>query len=213
MVGKKFCLVGVDNDFIDLIEDKSSNFLGYFSEDKKYYSIINRKKRIGDHNLRNWLEIKKKFNPQVFITIDDGVVREKLLTSIYKKNCKNLLFKNIVISKSSKKNIKSKFGIIIQNYSKIMPNVKIGNGVKININSQIHHDCNIDDYATIGPKALLLGNVKVGKYSYIGANSTIKQNIKIGKGSIIGAGAVVLKDVKNFDIVAGVPARTIKTNE
>ena len=66
---------------------------------------------------------------------------------------------------------------------------------------------------TIGPKALLLGNVKVGKYSYIGANSTIKQNIKIGKGSIIGAGAVVLKDVKNFDIVAGVPAKSIKTNE
>ena len=121
------------------------------------------------------VKIKKKFNPQVVITIDDGRIREKLLKSIYKKNCKNILFKNIFISKSSRKNLKSKLGIVIQNYSKIMANVKIGTGVKINICSQIHHDCIIEDYVTIGPKVLLLGNVKVGKYSYIGANTTIKQ--------------------------------------
>ena len=48
------------------------------------------------------------------------------------------------------------------------------------------------------------------KYAYIGANSTIKQNVQIGKGAIIGAGAVVVKDVKNFDVVAGVPAKSIK---
>ena len=48
------------------------------------------------------------------------------------------------------------------------------------------------------------------QHSYIGANATIRQRIKIGKGVVVGAGAVVTKDVKNFDIVAGVPARSIK---
>ena len=34
MVGKKFCLVGIDNDFIDLIEGKTSNFLDIFQKIK-----------------------------------------------------------------------------------------------------------------------------------------------------------------------------------
>ena len=86
------------------------------------------------------------------------------------------------------------------------------NGVKINIGAQTHHDCLINDFVTIAPKALLLGNVQVGECSYIGANSTIKQNIKIGKGAVVGAGSVVIKNVNNYDVVAGVPARSIKNN-
>ncbi len=93
-----------------------------------------------------------------------------------------------------------------------MPNVEINNGVKIHIGAQIHHDCIIGEFSTIAPKALLLGNVEVGKNVYIGANSTIKQKIKIGKGAIIGAGSVVIRDVKDFDMVAGIPAKSIKTN-
>ena len=58
--------------------------------------------------------------------------------------------------------------------------------------------------------ASILGNVKIGDFSYVGANVTIRQRVKVGKNVTIGAGAVVVKDVKNNDIVAGVPARSIK---
>jgi len=34
MVSKKFCLVGIDVDFEDLIEDHKNNYLGYFSSKK-----------------------------------------------------------------------------------------------------------------------------------------------------------------------------------
>ena len=98
----------------------------------------------------------------------------------------------------------------MQDFVRIMSNVEIGNGAKINIGAQIHHDCKIGKFVTIAPKALLLGNVKIGEHSYIGANVTIKQRVKIGKGVVVGAGAVVTKNVKNFDVVAGVPARSIK---
>ncbi len=210
MVKNKFCLVGIDNDFIDLIEEMPSLFLGYFSENKKFYALINKKKRLGNHNKSSWINIKKKYNPNIILTIDDGKVREKLFRSIYKNNCNNFVFKKSSVSKSTEKKFKFEKGIVIQKYVKIMPNVKIKTGVKINIGTQIHHDCSLDEFVTLGPKALLLGNVKVKKYAYIGANSTIKQNVQIGKGAIIGAGAVVVKDVKNFDVVAGVPAKSIK---
>jgi acetyltransferase-like isoleucine patch superfamily enzyme len=43
----------------------------------------------------------------------------------------------------------------------------------------------------------------------IGSNATIIAGITIGEGALIGAGAVVTKDVPDFAIVAGVPARVI----
>jgi acetyltransferase-like isoleucine patch superfamily enzyme len=49
----------------------------------------------------------------------------------------------------------------------------------------------------------------VGEKASIGSNATIVSGVKLGVGSMIGAGAVVTKDVADYAIVAGVPARVI----
>jgi len=45
---------------------------------------------------------------------------------------------------------------------------------------------------------------------WIGANTVIMPNITVGNGAIIGAGAVVTKDVPDYAVVVGVPAKIIK---
>jgi UDP-2-acetamido-3-amino-2,3-dideoxy-glucuronate N-acetyltransferase len=50
---------------------------------------------------------------------------------------------------------------------------------------------------------------KVRRRASIGSNATIIAGITIGEGALVGAGAVVTKDVPDFAIVAGVPARVI----
>lgn len=50
----------------------------------------------------------------------------------------------------------------------------------------------------------------IGNDVWIGLNSIIKRGVKIGNGAIIAAGAIVVKDVPDYAIVGGNPARIIK---
>ena len=207
MIKKNFCLVGVDDDFEDFVLDNKKFYLGLFTNFKNRNFSLN--KKLGKENLSDWLKIKKKFNPDLFILIDDGKQRENLRKKIYQSNNKNLLLDEKLISKSSLKYLSKKSGVIIQKSVLISSHVKINEGVKIHIGSQIHHGVSIDKYSTISPASIILGNVKIGKYSFIGANSTIRQKIKIGNHCVIGAGAVVVRDVKDGETVVGNPATRI----
>ena len=51
--------------------------------------------------------------------------------------------------------------------------------------------------------------VEIGNDVWIGARVMILPGVKIGNGAVIGSGAVVTKDVPDFNIVAGVPAKVV----
>jgi len=52
---------------------------------------------------------------------------------------------------------------------------------------------------------------EIGNDVWIGAFSFVRQSIRIGDGAIIGAGAVVTRDVAAYEVVAGVPARRLRS--
>lgn len=51
--------------------------------------------------------------------------------------------------------------------------------------------------------------IEIGEDCWIGANAVILDGVKIGKGAIVAAGATVNKDVDDYTIVGGVPAKVI----
>lgn len=52
--------------------------------------------------------------------------------------------------------------------------------------------------------------VSIGDGSYIGINAVIVGNVKIGKHCVIGANSVVTKDVPDYCVAVGSPAKVIK---
>jgi UDP-3-O-[3-hydroxymyristoyl] glucosamine N-acyltransferase len=86
----------------------------------------------------------------------------------------------------------------------------IGNGTKINALVHIAHNVEIGRDCAIGAGVTIGGSTTVGDTCWLGQNSTLKNKIKIGNKVIVGSGAAVIDNVEDEDIVAGVPARSIK---
>nr|WP_322625341.1 sugar O-acetyltransferase [uncultured Flavobacterium sp.] len=59
--------------------------------------------------------------------------------------------------------------------------------------------------------ALVPGQITIKKNAWIGAAATILPGVTIGENAIVAAGAVVTKDVPDNTVVAGIPAKIIKT--
>jgi len=55
--------------------------------------------------------------------------------------------------------------------------------------------------------------VVIEDYVWIGTRALIMPGVTLGRGAVVAAGAVVTKNVEEFAVVAGVPAKTIKTRE
>lgn len=83
------------------------------------------------------------------------------------------------------------------------------NGIVLHPNSYIGPNCLIHQQVTLGVKRGNEGAPKLIGHVDIGAGAKIIGNITIGKHSLIGANAVVTKDVPDYAIVAGIPAKII----
>lgn len=84
--------------------------------------------------------------------------------------------------------------------------LSIGNHVDIASQVLIYnseHDLNATDFRAVN------GSVHVGDYVFIGPRAILLPGVKIGKGAVVAAGAVVTKDVSDFAIVGGIPAKVI----
>jgi len=103
-------------------------------------------------------------------------------------------------------------------------NVSIGNGVKIQNNVSVYANVIVEDDCFLGPSMVFTNVINprafverksefkttvVKKGSSIGANATIVCGITIGQYAFIGAGAVVVKDIPDFALVVGNPAKQI----
>ena len=89
----------------------------------------------------------------------------------------------------------------------IEDDVLIGSGVHIYVEN---HHFNNPDVSIIYQGHSQAEKVTLGEGSWIGANVIILPGVTIGKNCVVGAGSVVTKNVPDFSIAVGIPAKVIK---
>ncbi len=86
----------------------------------------------------------------------------------------------------------------------------IGDGTKLDALVHVAHNVKIGKDCELTAGTIIGGSALLGDMCWTGLNSMIKDNIKIGNNVIIAASAGVIHDVIDGDIVAGIPAKSIK---
>jgi putative colanic acid biosynthesis acetyltransferase WcaF len=82
-------------------------------------------------------------------------------------------------------------------------------GAQATISHRAHLCAGTHDYSD--PTLPLLRQlIEVGQQAWVCADAFIGPNVRIGQGAVVGAGSVVVKDVPDWAVVAGNPAKVIK---
>lgn len=105
------------------------------------------------------------------------------------------------------------------NHFTAISKIQIGCGVLtgkwVTITDNSHGDTNFNTLQELPIKRCMVskGPVIIGNNVWIGDKATILAGVTIGDGAVIAANSVVSKDVPAYSVVAGVPAKIIKTNK
>jgi len=95
----------------------------------------------------------------------------------------------------------------IQEHNVIQPFARIGNDVILWAGNHIGHHSMIMDHCFVTSHVVVCGRVTIKPYCYLGVNSTIRDGITVEERCVIGAGALVMRDTKENQVYAGLPAK------
>jgi len=145
---------------------------------------------------------------QVALTIGNNANRKKVAKRIENATFPILIHPSVVQYPSA----------VLGKGTQILPgavidaDVSIGDFCIINNHATVSHNVRVADFCHIAINAVISGGVQIGEGTLIGAGSIILPELKIGKWAIVGAGAVVTKNVPDYAVVYGNPAKIHRYN-
>ena len=182
------------------IKNQEWNLIGFFDENNNENKTLNGYKVLNSSDLENYSQA------YLVVAIGDSETRKKVVDRYSSYKFATLVHPDVSISSTN--NIGE--GSIICKGNIITVNVDIGKHVIVNIDSTVGHDAILEDFVTILPSVNISGYVRIKECSNVGTGTQIIQEKTIGRNSIIGAGSVVVKDINDYVVAVGIPAREIK---
>lgn len=77
----------------------------------------------------------------------------------------------------------------------------------------IQHGFDRSDVPIVQQKLDMKGGITIEDDVWLGANVVVNDGVTIGKGAVVGAGSVVTKDIPDYKIAVGVPAKVVKSRK
>ncbi len=178
----------------------------------------------------------KDYNPMVIV--DDNPVAKQVLGIPVIESSQHSNFKQVVLTigdNASRRKIVAKineahFPILVHQSVQKYPSVSLGKGTQIlpgavidadvtiedfciiNNHATLSHNVRVENFCHIAINAVISGGVQIGEGTLIGAGSIILPELKIGKWVTVGAGTVITKDIPDYAVVYGNPAKIHRYN-
>lgn len=167
------------------------------------YTILGRQEHI--------VKLKKEYDLfGLIICIGDNWLRSVVAQKV-SEVCPDIEYVNAIHpSVQLGKNVAVGKGVVIMPGCIVNTEASIGNHCIINTLSSLEHNSVMEDFSSLSAGVITGGYMTLKKYSAVALGVTIFDRVTIGEHCVIGSGALVTKDIPDFALAYGSPARVIR---
>ena len=159
---------------------------------------------VGSH--RDW---KQFSNASFIVSVGSPDLKNRLIEEMKESGCPK--FATLVHpSAQIGERVHIGKGSVITSNCVLTVDISIGEHTLINLASSVGHDVTIGNCCNISPHSAISGNVTIGDNAVLGTSSVVVPGVALGQGCFVGAGSVVTKNVREYTLVMGVPAKKIR---
>lgn len=198
---------GYSKSVLDTVDKNMISMIGFIDE------FSAKTEHLGYPVLCNRFEdLKEKEAYVYFIAVGNNLHRKRWFTLLQHARLRviNVIDNSALVSPRAV--IPPEGGVFVGKLAIVNSGVEVGKNCIVNTGALLEHGCRIADHVNVSTRAILNGDVTVGEGSFIGSSSVTIGQKHIGSWAVVGAGAVVIRDVPSATVVAGVPARPIRSS-
>ncbi|MBJ7882700.1 NeuD/PglB/VioB family sugar acetyltransferase [Gelidibacter salicanalis] len=212
---KKAIIIGAGTHgqiYASYLKEAGVDVIGFIDDDDSFYN----KKVIGIKVLGKYEDLfnseLKDLITDVYCPIGDNFVRQDYLSSLKKEGYNTPSFVHRTVCVGPDVTLGEAHYMLPGNY--IMPHTTIGDYFMVNMGTTIGHHVKIKNGVFMSSGIHIGASLEINDMAYFGIGSIVKTGVqRIGVNSLIGAGSVIFKDVPDYAVMAGNPARVIKLKE
>jgi acetyltransferase EpsM len=109
--------------------------------------------------------------------------------------------------------VKIGHGTFIASYTTLQPGARVGCFASIRAGANVGHDAVVEDFAYMGPNATLSGRAILREGAHLGPNAAVVDGMTVGRFAVVGLCSAVTKNVDDFSVCIGVPARPVSLGQ
>jgi sugar O-acyltransferase (sialic acid O-acetyltransferase NeuD family) len=100
-------------------------------------------------------------------------------------------------------------GTFIAAHVTVQPGARIGRFASLRAGANVGHDAVVEDFVYMGPNATLSGRAVLDEGAHLGPNAAVLDGMRVGRYAVVGLCSAVTKNIGDFAICMGVPARVV----
>ena len=110
-------------------------------------------------------------------------------------------------------NSKIGLGSFVVAFASVAMNSTVGSHCAVRAGARVGNDVTVGDFVFLGVNSVLCSGCKIESGAHIGPAAAVGNDVRVGRFSVVGLGAVVTRNVPDYAVVVGNPARVIREIE